>query len=186
MKHLVILLISLIFLSGCSVATQIEFTKINEDNIKIKKAVAKLIEENKELKQTVKIQKEEIQKNQEKIDKLDAIVIIFGEHIEKLNNIKIPEEKSITNKQKLQKQEKKYPSLTMKNIEDDFDIKVVSSMANLRDKPTAKSKIIAVANKGEVFKALERSEGEFFWYKVMVGEKELWIYHQNVNKIGNL
>ena len=179
MKKQIILTVFFSFvLSGCATKQMVE--KTNNDNIKLKKAVVKLIEKNKEV-------NNEIRKQNRKIGELNDQLDLLKKDIKKINKTA----RGIKNKEAVKKKivQKKHtaqtPPLNIKqnNMERDFHIRVIKPMANLRSGPNGSSTIMGIAYINEIFQVLDRSKGEYVWYKIILKEKPVWIYSETVKII---
>jgi len=60
---------------------------------------------------------------------------------------------------------------------------VIKPMANLRSGPNGSSTIMGIAYINEIFQVLDRSKGEYVWYKIILKEKPVWIYSETVKII---
>lgn len=183
MRNLILIpLIAFIF-SGCNYATKQMVEQSNQEKVKLKKAIVKLIQKNNEVKQIIKEQEYQIEKLNSQITLLENDIQNNYENIEEIKK-ENKKKTIIISKDKKINYVKPVVELKQSNITDSFEVIVVNHMANIRENPDADSTIVGIGRKGDVYTVVDKSQGENFWYKIIYKARTLWIYNETVQKVG--
>ena len=177
MKNLIIILIIPFIFSGCSYVTKQMLEKNDQDRIKLKEAIVKLIQKNNDLvKKTNNLETQ--------IIKLDEQIVTLKDNVKKINE-KVKKNEVIKG---LKEDKSTAIKLKLNNNEEFFMVKIIKHMVNMRKEPSLDSLIVGIASKGDIYKVVDKTkgfEGKNIWYKILSADKPLWIHHTTAKVIKN-
>lgn len=170
MKKSLIILVALVF-NGCVVTQEVQ----------LKKAIVKLIEENKKLNDKVNEQEQIIKEHNVSLSQQKLILKDINSTIYDLDS-------------KLKKQHMNTSQLDSSynvidlmddKLKKDFYLRVIVPVANLRTFPSVDATIRFKAKKGELLKVIDKTNGDYVWYKIKYKNEELWIYSSIVQRLSH-